>query len=49
MTLAEIRVLRIEIQSASGATDKRELLIRFQNFTFYLCFDVGDAAMVISL
>lgn len=36
MTLAEIRVLRIEIHSADAATDKRECIIRFENFTFYL-------------
>lgn len=35
MTLAEIRVLRIEIHSADAATDKRECIIRFENFT---CF-----------
>lgn len=34
--LAEIRLLRIEIPSADAATDKRECIIRFENFTFYL-------------
>lgn len=36
MTLAEIRVLRIEIYSADAATDERECIIRFENFAFYL-------------
>lgn len=34
--LAEIRLLRIEIQSADVAPDKRECIIRLENFTFYL-------------
>lgn len=34
--LSEIRVLRIEIHSADAASDKRECIIRFENFTFYL-------------